>query len=257
MLNLSKRFLILSFLFLTSQELATCTLLRMPLQKRSDDEYVNAIISRENNQDSSPLMSYDSNGIVDGGIIINDYQNSQYYGSISIGTPPQPFNVIFDTGSSDLWVAGKDCSLRSCGLHSRYTSSSSSTYIKNGTSFHITYGSGPVSGFQSIDTVNVGGLSILSQEFAEVTDATGLGLAYLIGKFDGILGLAFPILSVNKVPTVFENIVQQKLITKAQFSFFLGNYDGERGELVIGGSDPGKCLIFILNYFGRLLLIYS
>jgi len=35
--------------------------------------------------------------------------------------------------------------------------------------------------------------------FAEVVDASGLGLAYKMGKFDGILGLAFPVLSVNKV----------------------------------------------------------
>ena len=61
------------------------------------------------------------------------------------------------------------------------------------------YGSGPVSGFQSIDNLDFGGFVVKDQEFAEVTDATGLGGAYKLGKFDGILGLAFPILSVNHV----------------------------------------------------------
>lgn len=40
-------------------------------------------------------------------IVLHDYQNSQYYGNIIVGG--QTFSVIFDTGSSNLWIPSKTC----------------------------------------------------------------------------------------------------------------------------------------------------
>ena len=173
----------------------------------------------------------------DGSIVLNEYENCQYYGQVAIGTPVQKFNVLFDTGSFDLWVASSNCD-SSCGRHAEYNSAKSSTYTANGTFFDITYGSGPVSGYQSVDNLDFGGLIVKGQEFAEVTNAIGLGAAYKLGKFDGILGMAFGALSANHSTTPFDNLVAQGLVESAQFAFYLGNSAQDKGELVLGGTDP-------------------
>jgi len=179
-------------------------------------------------------------------VVVNDYQNAQYYGPVAAGTPLQNFNVIFDTGSSNLWIPSKKCT--NCGLHPTYDSSASSSYVSNGTSWKIQYGSGPVSGFISEDNVNFGGLTISGQEFAEVTDASGLGLAYSIGKFDGILGMAFQSISVDHITTPFENLVSQGLVANNVFGFYLSATDGSQGELTLGGIDSN-------HYTGQLTYV--
>ncbi|KAJ1624974.1 aspartic peptidase domain-containing protein [Pavlovales sp. CCMP2436] len=162
-------------------------------------------------------------------IVISDYQNAQYYGTISLGVPLKNFKVIFDTGSSNLWVPNTKCGL-ACLLKSKYDSSRSLTYAKNGSKFEIMYGSGPVSGHLSYDTVTLGGLKAKRQEFAEVDTVTGLGLAYGIGRFDGILGMAFPSISVDGISPVFQTLMQQGQITEGVFAFYLG--DNKPGEVI-------------------------
>ncbi|KAI1489251.1 Asp-domain-containing protein [Biscogniauxia mediterranea] len=168
---------------------------------------------------------------------ITNFMNAQYFSDISIGTPPQEFKVILDTGSSNLWVPSSSCGSIACYLHSKYDSSSSSTYKKNGTEFEIRYGSGSLSGFVSQDTLTIGDITVQNQDFAEATSEPGLAFAF--GRFDGILGLGFDRLSVNGIVPPFYQMVNQKLLDDAVFAFYLsGENGGDDSEVVFGGVDP-------------------
>ena len=171
-------------------------------------------------------------------VVIKDYSNAQYYGSVKIGSPPQEFTVIFDTGSSNLWIPKVGC--KNCGYwfinggKNKYDDTKSSTFQKDGSDFHIQYGSGDVQGFFSVDQVTLADdIVVANQKFAEVSDAGGLGVGYVMGQFDGILGLGFEGLALGGATTVFKNAIDQGKVPQQMFAFKLG--DNAEGELTFGG----------------------
>ncbi|KAI9466995.1 Asp-domain-containing protein [Lactarius psammicola] len=166
---------------------------------------------------------------------LTNFMNAQYYTEISLGTPPQSFKVILDTGSSNLWVPSTQCTSIACFLHTKFDSSASSSYKPNGTAFAIRYGSGSMEGFVSRDDLTIGDLTIKGQLFAEAVKEPGLAFAF--GKFDGILGLAYDTIAVNHVPPPFYEMINQNLIYEPVFSFRLGSSEDDGGEAIFGGID--------------------
>jgi len=171
---------------------------------------------------------------------LTNYLNAQYYTEIQLGTPGQPFKVILDTGSSNLWVPSTDCSSLACYLHSKYDHDASSTYKANGSDFAIRYGSGSLEGYVSEDTLQLGDLIIPNQDFAEATSEPGLAFAF--GKFDGILGLAYDTISVDKIVPPIYNAINNDLLDEPKFAFYLGDADKseEGGVATFGGVDKSK-----------------
>uniref|UniRef100_A0A023GJA7 Putative aspartic protease n=2 Tax=Amblyomma triste TaxID=251400 RepID=A0A023GJA7_AMBTT len=170
---------------------------------------------------------------------LKNYLDVQYYGNITLGTPPQTFSVVFDTGSSNLWVPSSKCPDTSpaCRIHHKYYRNQSSTYTKNGTHFEIEYGSGSVKGELSGDVFGIGEARVKGQTFAEVFEEDGE--SFLASKFDGILGLGYPQNAVLGVPPAFDNMIEQGLAEEPVFSFYLDRdaEDPNGGEVVFGGID--------------------
>jgi len=184
-----------------------------------------------------------------------NYLDAQYYGPITIGTPGQDFTVIFDTGSSNLWVPSVQC-LESnvgslpCKTHNTYNSSLSSTYQPDGQVFILRYGTGQLKGFDSIDTVTFGGdVAVPNQLFGEATQEPGI--TFVAAKFDGIFGLGYPELAVHGNLPPFNNAYDQGLVQDNLFSFYL-NRDANAdvgGVIDFGGMDPDYYQADTLNWF--------
>lgn len=105
-------------------------------------------------------------------------QNAQYsyYMDITLGTPPQSFSVIVDSGSWVLWVPDSTCSPSSCiNAQHYFNSSASSTWsLVAGNALGASYGKGSATGLLGRDTFSLGSgaVSIVDQVFGQARSQT-------------------------------------------------------------------------------------
>ncbi|XP_066524969.1 nothepsin [Hoplias malabaricus] len=170
-----------------------------------------------------------------------NFMDAQYFGLISLGTPEQNFTVVFDTGSADLWVPSYYCVSAACGSHHKFKAFESSTYLHDGRVFGIHYGSGHLMGIMAKDLLRVGSVSVDNQVFGESVYEPGM--SFVKTKFDGVLGLSYPVLADEMGVPVFDNMISQDKLEKPMFSFYLSKQKsrnlgpGIEGELLLGGVD--------------------
>ncbi|NP_080249.2 gastricsin precursor [Mus musculus] len=164
------------------------------------------------------------------------YMDASYYGEISIGTPPQNFLVLFDTGSSNLWVSSVYCQSEACTTHTRYNPSKSSTYYTQGQTFSLQYGTGSLTGFFGYDTLRVQSIQVPNQEFGLSENEPGTNFVY--AQFDGIMGLAYPGLSSGGATTALQGMLGEGALSQPLFGVYLGSQQGSNGgQIVFGGVD--------------------
>jgi len=174
---------------------------------------------------------------------------SEYTGFIGVGTakdggPQFQARVVFDTGSTNLWVASVLCETLPCSAAERrslyYDPDKSVTQetfddTKGGRDIDIMFGTGELRGPLHVDTYMVGPMVVKKQPFAMIREMNGDVFSSF--PFEGILGLGFRSLSWGGLEPFFERVIDQKLLNRNEFAFFLNSNSALPSAVLWGGVD--------------------
>ena len=155
-----------------------------------------------------------------------------YLITIGLGTPVQDVDLIFDTGSSDLWVQSAN-----------YKPASSSTSKSLGETFSITYGSGSASGKEYTDDITIGSYTF-KQELGVATTSSGFtGTQGLVGF--GPDDLSIITSGGENIPTPVDNLYSAGKIPSDVIGVYFKTITGSdtelsNGEITFGGVDTTK-----------------
>ncbi|KAF9282547.1 hypothetical protein BGZ68_005885 [Mortierella alpina] len=170
-----------------------------------------------------------------------DLLDKQWVAAMMIGSSSQEFSVIFDTGSSDLWVPSSNCFSQACLSLRRYNPSKSSTFQSLNLPWDINYADSlSVSGTIGVDDVTIAGIKISKQTFGLASVVYGSSTAL---EFDGMLGLAFDSNSEIGAATPVTNMMLQGQLDEPVVSVWLNKASNQDkslsngGQFIFGGVD--------------------
>merc|ERR1719463_217360 len=171
---------------------------------------------------------------------------SEYYGKIEIGTPPQEFLDVFDTGSGSLLIPSKQCTDEACTSHKRYDATVSATAVdiafaeqpdkpvdKGGDRdvVTITFGTGEISGVFVKEKICIGSICTHGNFVAATEESDE---PFSLVPFDGIFGLALAQMSEGKGFNILDCMVHDKVLKSNAFAVFFGAGDKEDSEITFG-----------------------
>ncbi|CAD7922829.1 unnamed protein product [Amoebophrya sp. A120] len=179
---------------------------------------------------------------------------TEYWGTINVGTPPQEFQVIFDTGSGNLILPGSKCDSAPCVQHKRYEPSQSSSGVavgKDGVSLAtdpsqtaestIRFGTGEIHGSFVKDQICLGSSSNVCTTSSFISTTSETDEPFTQCSFDGIMGLGFADLSMGDSFNMMDDFVHSRTLPRNQFSVYLSDTSG-RSEISFGGYKPEQML---------------
>ncbi|KAI0312909.1 acid protease [Amylostereum chailletii] len=171
----------------------------------------------ENKFGSGSSISKRSSGF---NLIGNQNSDTNYYGSIAVGTPAVAYDIILDTGSADLWLADNNCADCDTDLV-KYDSSASSSFANVSGTFEITYGSGQASGSLASDIVQLAGMEVNNQVFG-VCNTFSSGL--VDAPVSGLLGLGWKGISSSGATPLWQTLYESNALDSPLMAFQLTRY---------------------------------
>jgi hypothetical protein len=173
--------------------------------------------------------------------------NTQYFGRVAIGSPPHNFKVVYDTGSSVLWVPDAACKSEACLLHHKFKLHDSRTgkLLHSGgpgtvKEARIQYGTGSMSGVEASDTVRIGGKRGTPISHSGLLLATHEDSSVFSDfPFDGVFGLnRRSVMSGDVDFNVLRHAKRSGALKYNIVAFWLGGPPGSNGGMMaVGGPD--------------------
>jgi len=170
-----------------------------------------------------------------------------YFGKIAVGTPPQHFSVVFDTGSGNLILPSTVCQDTACTMHTRYDPSKSSSGQLVGCDRYaspivhkfwdepdelvITFGTGRITGECTREKICVGPACSTGVFLAASQESYHPFASF---EFDGVLGLGRDVLANGPDFSFLGRLAESNSLKRPIFSVFLSYSELETSEVTFG-----------------------